>query len=255
MPRLRPRALAAALAIGSLALASPALAEAACGSSGYAYAGLGASNRAYGVATNLQTVGTPQVLSGHVAGWVGVGGPGSGPNGTNEWIQVGFSAFPDSLGNDLYFEMARPGTPPRYSRIRAGIPAGQQVRVSVLELGARPNWWRIWVDGSPVTPPIYLPDSDRRWGPVATAESWNAGGAACNDFGYRFARVRVALTPGGAWTNLPSATPLSGPQTIVVRRSDASFVAAAGRLARQLSSAMPRLPSGAHARSLRPVHP
>ena len=83
MPRLRPRALAAALVIGSLSLVAPAWAHAACGSSGYAYAGLGASRPAYGIGTWLQTVTTPEVLNGHVAGWVGVGGPGAGPNGTN----------------------------------------------------------------------------------------------------------------------------------------------------------------------------
>src|SRR2546423_7161280 len=129
--------LAAALAIASVFFASPAWAKAACGSSGYAYAGLGSSARAYGVATNLQTVAVPEVLSGHVAGWVGVGGPGAGPNGTDEWLQVGFSAFPGSSTSSLYYEVAQPHQAPRYHEVAAGIPAGSIHKVAVVETRSR----------------------------------------------------------------------------------------------------------------------
>ena len=41
---------------------------------------------------------TPAVAgsSSHVAGWVGVGGPGLGPHGEDEWLQVGLATFGDS---------------------------------------------------------------------------------------------------------------------------------------------------------------
>jgi hypothetical protein len=200
--RLRPRVLAAALALASLCLASPAWARAACGSSGYAYAGLGSSNRAYGVATHLETVGTPQVLSGHVAGWVGVGGPGSGPNGTNEWIQVGFSAFPGSSSSSLYYEVARPKGAPEYHEIASGLPAGTTRKVAVLELAGRRGWWRVFVDDRAVGDAVYLPGSHGAWRPLATTETWGAGSFVCNRFSYRFGSVAVATRPGGGWQHL-----------------------------------------------------
>ena len=202
MPRLRPRVLAAALAIASLCLAFPAWASAACGSSGYAYAGLASSNRAYGVATHLQTVGTPQVLSGHVAGWVGVGGPGSGPNGTNEWIQVGFSAFPGSSFSSLYYEVAQPNGVPQYHEIASGLPAGTTRKVAVLELAGRRGWWRVFVDDRAVGEAVYLPGSHGAWRPLATTETWGAGSFVCNRFSYRFGSVAVATRPGGGWQRL-----------------------------------------------------
>jgi len=202
LPRLRPRVLAAALALASLCLASPAWARAACGSSGYAYAGLGSSNRAYGVATHLQTVGTPQVLSGHVAGWVGVGGPGSGPNGTNEWIQVGFSAFPGSSFSSLYYEVAQPNGVPQYHEIASGLPAGTTRKVAVLELAGRRGWWRVFVDDRAVGEAVYLPGSHGAWRPLATTETWGAGSFVCNRFSYRFGSVAVATRPGGGWQRL-----------------------------------------------------
>jgi hypothetical protein len=202
LARLRTRVLAAALVIGSLALAAPAWARAACGSSGYAYAGLGSSTRAYGVATELQTIGTPQVLSGHVAGWIGVGGPGSGPNGTNEWIQAGFSAFPGSSFSSLYYEVARPGAAPQYHEIDSGLLAGTSRKVAVLELAGRRGWWRVFVDDRAVGEPVFLPGSHGAWRPLATTESWGAGSFVCNRFSYRFGSVAVATRPGGGWQSL-----------------------------------------------------
>ncbi len=180
MPRLLLRALAAALALVSISFAAPGRAQAACGSSGYAYAGLGASHRAYGVATWLQSVATPEVLSGHVAGWVGVGGPGAGPNGTDEWIQVGFSAFPGG-STSLYYEVALPHQAPQYHEVAAGLPAGSMRKVAVVELRDRRSWWSVVVDDHAV-----------------------AGSFVCNRFSYRFGSVSVATRPGGGWQRLRS---------------------------------------------------
>jgi hypothetical protein len=201
LPRLFPGALAAALALLSISVAAPGRAQAACGSSGYAYAGLGASQRAYGVATWLQSVATPEVLSGHVAGWVGVGGPGAGPNGTDEWIQVGFSAFPGG-STSLYYEVALPHQAPQYHEVAAGLPAGSTHKVAVVELRTRRSWWSVVVDDHAVGDPVYLPGSHGAWRPLATTETWGAGSFVCNRFSYRFGSVSVATRPGGGWQRL-----------------------------------------------------
>ena len=38
-----------------------------------------------------------------------------------------------------------------------------------------------------------------RWSPIATAENWNGGQAACNQFSFRFERVSVSQGLGGSW--------------------------------------------------------
>jgi len=201
LPRLLLRALAATLALVSISFSIPGRAQAACGSSGYAYAGLGASHRAYGVATWLQSVAAPEVLSGHVAGWVGVGGPGAGPNGTDEWIQVGFSAFPGG-STSLYYEVALPHQAPQYHEIAAGLPAGSTHKVAVVELRSRRSWWSVVVDDRAVGDPVHLPGSHGAWRPLATTETWGAGSFVCNRFSYRFGSVSVARRPGGGWQRL-----------------------------------------------------
>ena len=60
---------------------------------GYAYAGHQSTRRGHGVRATLSTVRTPEVAAGHVAGWVGLGGPGQGPNGSDMWIQVGIASM------------------------------------------------------------------------------------------------------------------------------------------------------------------
>lgn len=212
-------------------------AASACGGGPYVYAGIAGDARVAGVGASITPAANAfAVRAGHVAGWVGLGGPGQGPNGSDEWIQVGFSAFPDWVGNDLYFEVAQPGIAPRYSRIRAGLEAGQQVRVSVLEMRDRRDWWRVWVDGSPASSPIHLPQSSGRWRPIVTAESWDAGQSVCNDFGYRFDGIRVAREAGGRWSPLRETTPIDSSETLLLRSSGGSFVAAGGPVARQMFS-------------------
>jgi hypothetical protein len=222
---LRPLALAAALATASLFQSTPAPANAACGSSGYAYAGLGASSRAYGVAAHLQTVATPEVMSGHVAGWVGVGGPGSGPNGTNEWIQVGFSAFPGSPFSSLYYEVARPNGAPQYHEIASDLPPGSERKVAVLELAGRRAWWRVFVDDRAVSEPVFLPGSHGAWRPLATTETWGAGSFVCNRFSYRFGSVAVATRPGGGWQRLTRHYTFQNHGYRIRRVTAATFVA------------------------------
>jgi hypothetical protein len=142
----------------------------ACGAGGYSYAGLGATSPAFGIGATVTPLGGFDVVYGHVAGWVGVGGPRQGPNGTNEWLQVGFSGFPELTGNDLYYELMLPGREPTYHQLAANLPMGKAARFAVLEMHGRPNWWRVWLNGSPASKPIHMPGSHHRWAPIATAE-------------------------------------------------------------------------------------
>ena len=230
MPLSRSLFVVAASAACVSALAAPALAPArpaaACGSSGYAYAGMTASRRAYGIGATLASVTSPQVASGHVAAWVGVGGVGMGPRGTNEWLQVGFSSFPGSRSLSLYYEVARPNAAPHYYELESGLAPGIARKVAVLELRDRPNWWRVVVDGKAVSDPINLPASHGAWSPTATTESWGAGTFVCNRFWFRFASVSVASAPG-RWSGLGATYPFSDHGYRVVRKTASSFLAGA----------------------------
>ena len=193
--------LVATLVAGAFS-SGPAEAVASCGRAGYSYAGFQALSPAHGVRATVVALGFPQVENGHVAAWVGVGGPGQGAGGSDAWLQVGLSAF-HGTDSKLYYETNRPGFGPRYTLVRSGIPVGSAHRVAVLEVHGRPGWWRVWVDGAPVSEPVYLPGSTGRWRPIATAETWDGGRRVCNLFSYRFGRVSVAGR-GGAWRSFRS---------------------------------------------------
>ena len=215
----------------------------ACGTGGYSYAGVASSSHAFGIGATVTPLAGFNVLSGHVAGWVGVGGPRLGPNGADEWLQVGFSGFPDIAGNDLYYELALPGKQPTYHQIASNLPMGQAARIAVLEMTKRPNVWRIWVNGTAASRPIYLPGSHGRWSPIATAESWDGGTAgSCNGFLYRFHHVSIARVPGGGWQQLAGGYQISSSTTRLARSTSkgGSFLAAEGDLAlRTLASFTP----------------
>ena len=168
------------------------------GNGGYTYAGHQATRKGHGVRATISAVRAPEVAGGHVAGWVGLGGPGQGPNGEDMWIQVGLASMP-GLGTFLYAEVARPGRSPHFILLEDDVPLGESRRLAVLEMSKRPERWRVWVDGEPVTKPIHLPGSEERWAPIATAESWNGGQVACNRFAFRFERVSVSHGRGGSW--------------------------------------------------------
>jgi len=197
-----------------------------CGTSGYGYAGRLSVTRAHGVSATLTALAAPQVEAGHVAAWVGVGGVGEGPNGTNAWIQIGLSAFPGSESR-LYYEVARPGAAPRYSQLAEGVRPGERFRVAVLEMSGRPEHWRVWLNGRAVSAPVHLPGSTRRWRPIVTAESWSGGGSACNRFSYRFDGVRVAAASGGSWRPFVAGGRFLDAGYRLVDRGGGSFVASA----------------------------
>jgi hypothetical protein len=230
MPRVRLTVAAATLA-AACALTAPVTghAAAACGFGGYSYAGLMSDQSRFGVGATITPLTVPTVEGGHVAAWVGVGGQGEGPNGSDEWLQVGISAE-QSNGVALYYELALPGVAPRYVMLKGHLQPDRSYRVAVLEARNTPGWWRVWVNGSSVTRRIHLPGSHGVWRPVVTTESWDGGIGACNAFAFRFAHVSVAAAPGGAWSPMRSSV-IDAPGFAVQRRSSTSFVATAGPVA------------------------
>jgi hypothetical protein len=224
--RLRARSV-----LGSIAAAAGALLTApgalACGPDGYSYAGVGAPPGAFGISASITALPAFDIRSGQVAGWVGVGGPGRGPGGTDEWLQVGYSGFPGVSGAALYYELRLPNRPPSYHELAPARPFGRAARVAVLELGAHPGHWRVWVDGVPASAAIDLPGSHGRLPAIATAESFDAGGA-CNGFLFRFRRVSVARAPGGGWQTLTNGYPIASTGTRLVRAAGGAFMAGRG---------------------------
>ena len=169
------------------------------GSQGYAYAGHQATTPAHGVRATITPTAAANVVAGHVAGWIGVGGPGQGANGQTLWLQVGVASMPQTPAM-VYAEITRGGQDPLFVPLLEDIQVGESHRVAVLEMSGRPNWWRVWLDGKAVTEPVLLENSTNRWRPIATAESWNGGQAVCNTFAFRFDGVGVASSTGGSWS-------------------------------------------------------
>ena len=233
------RLLLVTAAVATVSLAGAARAMACGNTDGYSYAGLGAASHAYGISAIITPLNAFDILNGHVAGWVGVGGPGQGPGGTNEWLQVGYSGFAGITGSDIYYEVALPGRYPTYHQVAADISVGTVSKVTVLEMHNRPNWWRVWLNHKAVSPPIRLPGSHYAWSPIATAESWDGGtGGVCNTFLYRFRHVMLAHAAGGGWHPMRGGYPIRSAVTKLRHaHGSAGFFAAEGRPAFQFLSA------------------
>jgi hypothetical protein len=209
------------------ALGSPTEASALepCGKAGYSYAGFRSADRGHGVSATLVALARPRVSDGHVAAWVGVGGARQGPNGSDQWLQIGLSAF-NGTGSRLYYEVATGGAPPRYHELVSEIAPGQRSRVAVLEMTTRPSWWRVWLNGKAVSGPIHMPGSSGRFHPIATAETWDGGVRGCNRFRYHFGGLRVASSRGGGWKPFVKAQRFLDRGYRVTTVADTSFVAA-----------------------------
>ena len=210
-PRRRP-AVAALVGASTTASAGRACISGAR-AGGYSYAGHQATYRGHGVRATIMVTRAPSVEAGHVAGWVGVGGPGQGANGEDAWIQAGIASMP---GMDPFSTRSSRAT--AASRSSSSSSKALQLaepQIAVLEMSGRPGWWRVWVDGNAVTEPVRLRESSGRWAPIATAESWNGGEPACNAFGFRFERVSVSYGGGGSWRPfVPAHRFLDGAHTL-----------------------------------------
>src|SRR5829696_2546644 len=76
------------LAVMAFAAAlTPAVPRGAARTPGYSYAGVASAGAVGGVAATLELSGAARIRDGQVAAWVGVGGPGLGRGGVDEWIQ------------------------------------------------------------------------------------------------------------------------------------------------------------------------
>ena len=103
MPAARwTSALLGALATACL-FTAPALAE-TCGNPGYSYAGVVTPNRTAGVRAVITAPVAPQVESGDVSGWIGVGRVGV--NGKRGVLRVGLLGETDGTMR-LYYEVRR----------------------------------------------------------------------------------------------------------------------------------------------------
>ena len=191
-------------ALAAVALGAGAARALACGDrNGYSHARIGASSNAFGISAQIVQTSAFDILDGHVAGWVGVGGPRQGPRGSNEWLRVGSVGFPSVTDSDIYYEVALPGQYPTYHEVSTGVEVGTYTKLTVLEMHNRPNRWRVWVNHKPVSAPIRLPESHDGLMATATSESWDGGtGGLCNDFSYGFRDVSIAGAPGGGWQQL-----------------------------------------------------
>ena len=187
-----------------------------CGVQTFEYAGMQADNKSHGISATLSTTNAPSVINGHVGGWIGLGGTEAGPGGVAEWIQTGLAAFTADNTSQMYYEVTVAGQQPRYTELGAGIGAGSSHKFSVLEMAHKKSWWRVWVDGKPVSPPIHLPGSDNAWYPQAVAENWNGGTGACNSYSYRFGDVSLAKANGGVWRPLKADSLFQDPGYHVV---------------------------------------
>lgn len=216
----------AALCVAALALgtgSAPAAPVAACGAT-YSYAGVVHDRAASGVRATIRTLVTPLVRWGHVAAWIGVGGPGAGSGGADAWIQVGMTGFEGGL-QTMYYEVVQAGGTPRYVEVRSRVAVGEAHRLAVLEMRGRPGWWRVWVDGLAVSAPVLLRGSHQAWQPMAVAESWNGGKAVCNRYRYEFDRLGVATQPGGSWTAFHAGQTFRDPGYTLTRRGSRMLAA------------------------------
>ncbi|MEP6976711.1 MAG: hypothetical protein ABI948_01515 [Thermoleophilia bacterium] len=217
-------ALAAALlacAAGAwAALPSAARGGTSCASHGYTYAGLAQNDAAHGVTATVTAVSAPRVSGGHVAAWVGVGGRGLGPGGTNAWLQAGLATYRGG-GSRLYYELMLPAGR-RYVELARGVRPGTRFTVAVLEVA--PGTWHVVVNGRAVSPAFALPVSSSGLPAIVTAESWATTTQACNQYAFGFAGAQFIGADG-----LSHA--FSKPQIIVssstqiTRRSETGFLA------------------------------
>jgi hypothetical protein len=219
----------AALAVAFLACAalaawtavpSAAGGETSCAAQGYTYAGLAQNEGVHGVTATLTAVSAPRVAGGHVAAWVGVGGRGAGPSGTNTWLQAGLAAYPRS-GSRLYYELMLPGGR-RYVELERGVRPGTRFTLSVLEVA--PGTWQAAVDGQAVSPAFALPLSSSGLPAIVTAESWATARQACNRYAFGFAGATY-LGGDADWHSFARPQIIVSSSTRITRRSLTGFLA------------------------------
>lgn len=179
--------------------------------SGYSYDGVQSPVAGYGVGATITLERPSQVSAGHVAAWIGVGGAGMGPGGTDEWIQAGIAREAD--GTDaLYYEYKRPGdAQATFVQLQTAYP-GVPYSLFVYERAAQRDAWRVMLNGVKVSDPVVLPGSHGAFSPVATAESWDGGvSGSCNGYAFDFSSLTVRTDWGGTWQPFDTSRVLRDP--------------------------------------------
>lgn len=198
-------------------LAAPAWAADPCGKPGYSYAGVATARPIHGIRAWLSAPLDPQVQSGDVSGWVAVGRVRAA--GKKGILRVGLLA---TVGGptQLYYER-RLGTGEWKRFVGPTVAAGERHKVAIIEVPYRRTFWRIWIDGRPVTNPIHLGGRYGKYG-LAAGESWDGGTPTCNRLDYFFGPVTVR---GTRWHRLRSRQVVVDPGYTVVRRTYGVFTA------------------------------
>jgi hypothetical protein len=158
----------------------------------------------------------PQVQSGDVSGWVTVGRTRAA--GKRGILRAGLLA---SVGGQtqLYYERRlRTGEWKRF--VGPTVAAGERHKVAIIEMPNRRTFWRVWIDGHPVTNPIHLSLARHGKYGLAAAESWDGGTPTCNRLDYFFGPVTVR---GLRWHKLRSRQVVQDPGYTVVRRTYGVF--------------------------------
>ena len=155
-----------------------------------------------------------------MAAWVGVGGRGEAPGGTNAWLQAGLATYRGG-GSRLYYELMLPGGR-RYVELARGVRPGTRFTVSVLEVAA--GTWQVAVDGQAVSPAFALPLSSSGLPAIVTAESWATASQACNRYAFGFAGPTY-LGADGDWHSFARPQIIVSSSTRITRRSPTGFLA------------------------------
>ena len=213
-------ALACAAVGAWAAVPSAARGETSCASHGYTYTGLAQNDAVHGVTATVTAVSAPRVAGGHVAAWVGVGGRGLAPGGTDAWLQAGLAAYRGG-GSRLYYELMLPEGR-RYVELAQGVRPGTRFTVSVLEVA--PGTWHVLVDGRAVSPAFAVPVSSSGLPAIVTAESWATSTQACNQYAFGFAGAQF-IGADGFWHAFSKPQIIVSSSTQITRRSKTGFLA------------------------------
>ena len=217
MPAARwTSALLGALVTACL-FAAPALAE-TCGNPGYSYAGVVTPNRTAGVRAVITAPVAPQVESGDVSGWIGVGRVGV--NGKRGVLRVGLLGETDGTMR-LYYEVRRNGNWIRH--LGPVVQPGERHFVKVARSHKNAKRWRVLIDGNTVGLGIKLGKGWKWLRAVAAAESWDGGTRSCNQLRYAFGKVKVKGRRG--WHRANTRKLIQDPGYKVLKHHKSHFLA------------------------------
>jgi hypothetical protein len=186
---------------------------------GYSYDGVQSPTQGYGVAGGLTLNHPSSVDKGHVAAWLGVGGAGMGPGGTDEWVQAGIAH--EQVGRDvLYYEFKRPGDAHATYVTLGNVVQRKTYSLVIYERAGHRDSWRVKLDGKVVGDNIVLPNSHGRFQPVATAENWDGGVAgSCNEYAFGFSGLSIRSHFGGGWSPFDLSRVLRDPAYRIALRA------------------------------------